>query len=60
MKSLIALSAIAVAVLTGTPFALAQSSPPPLPALTPQQSATVEKRLDLYRHGRGKTAKTNG
>lgn len=49
MKRLIALSGIAVALLTGTPFALAQSSPPPLPALTPQQSATVQQRLDLYR-----------
>lgn len=49
MKRLIALSGFVVALLTGTPFALAQSSPPPLPALTPQQSATVQQRLDLYR-----------
>jgi hypothetical protein len=49
MKRLIALSAIALAVQAAAPFALAQSSAPPLPALTPQQSSTVEQRLDPYR-----------
>lgn len=49
MKRLIALSGIALALLGAAPFALAQSSPPPLPAMTPQQSSIVEQRLDLYR-----------
>lgn len=49
MKRLIALSGLTVALAAGTPLASAQSSPPPLPALTPQQSATVEQRLDPYR-----------
>jgi hypothetical protein len=43
--------AIATGVLwlsVGAP-ALAQSSPPPLPTLTPQQSSEVEQRLDPYR-----------
>jgi hypothetical protein len=48
MKRLIALTALALASL-GATSALAQS-PPPLPALTPQQSDTVNQRLDLYRH----------
>jgi hypothetical protein len=49
MKRLFALSGIAIALLAGVPCALAQSSPPPLPSLTPQQSATLEQRLDSYR-----------
>jgi len=49
MKRLFALSGITIALLAGAPCALAQSSPPPLPSLTPQQSATLEQRLDLYR-----------
>jgi hypothetical protein len=49
MKRLIALSAILLALATGMPFALAQSSPPPLPALTPEQSATLQQRVDRYR-----------
>ena len=48
MKRLIALSGLAVALVCGGP-ALAQSSPPPLPQLTPEQSKTVEQRLDAYR-----------
>jgi hypothetical protein len=48
MKRLIALSGFTMALLCG-PAAIAQSSPPPLPQLTPEQSQTVEKRLDLYR-----------
>lgn len=49
MKHLFALSGIALALLAASPFALAQSSPPPLPPLTPEQSATVSQRMDLYR-----------
>ena len=49
MKRLFALSGIAVALLGGASVACAQSSPPPLPALTAEQSATVEQRLDAYR-----------
>jgi len=49
MKRPFALSITVFALLAGIPLALAQSSPPPLPALTPQQSATVNQRLDAYR-----------
>jgi len=49
MKRLFALAAFTLALGAGTPAALAQSSPPPLPALTAQQSATVQQRLDAYR-----------
>ncbi|HET8876916.1 MAG TPA: hypothetical protein VFO53_11350 [Casimicrobiaceae bacterium] len=49
MKRLFVLSGFTVALLSGVPCALAQSSPPPLPSLTPQQSATLEQRLDSYR-----------
>lgn len=49
MKRLFALSLATLALLAAIPFAFAQSSPPPLPALTPQQSATVNQRLDAYR-----------
>lgn len=50
MKHLLALSGITLALLAGVPLALAQSSPPPpLPPLTPEQSATVSQRMDLYR-----------
>jgi hypothetical protein len=49
MKRLFALSTITIALLAAAPSALAQSSPPPLPSLTPQQSATLEQRLDAYR-----------
>ena len=49
MKRLIALSGLAVALVCGGGPALAQSSPPPLPQLTPEQSKTVEQRLDAYR-----------
>lgn len=48
MKRLVALSGFTIALVCG-PSAMAQSSPPPLPQLTPQQSQTVEQRLDLYR-----------
>jgi hypothetical protein len=36
-------------LLTAAPYVLAQSSPPPLPALTEQQSAMLDQRLDPYR-----------
>jgi hypothetical protein len=49
MKRLFALSGITVALLAGGSVANAQSSPPPLPALTAEQSAAVEQRLDSYR-----------
>lgn len=49
MKCLIAVSGITLALLAAAPSALAQSSPPPLSALTPQQSSAVEQRLDAYR-----------
>ena len=49
MKHLIALSAIALALLAVAPVALAQPSPPPLPALSPQQTSAVKQRLDPYR-----------
>ena len=49
MKRLLALSVITVALLAGAPYAHAQASPPPMPALTPEQSATVDQRLDAYR-----------
>ena len=49
MKRLFALSGVTIALLSGAPCALAQSSPPPLPSLTPQQSATLDQRLDSYR-----------
>src|SRR4051812_36927316 len=49
MKRLFALSGIVIALLAVAPCALAQSSPPPLPSLTPQQSATLDQRLDSYR-----------
>jgi hypothetical protein len=49
MKRLFALTGLTIALLAAAPFALAQSSPPALPALTPEQSASVERRLDLYR-----------
>ena len=48
MKRLIALTGFTMALLCGQ-VAIAQSSPPPLPQLTPEQSQTVEQRLDLYR-----------
>jgi hypothetical protein len=47
MKRLIVLSGFTTALLCG-PAAVAQSSPPPLPQLTPEQSQSVEKRMDLY------------
>ena len=50
MKRLFALSGLTIALLAAAPFALAQSSPPPLPALTPEQSAAVQQRLDAYRN----------
>jgi hypothetical protein len=49
MNRLFALSGIAIALLAAAPCALAQSSPPPLPPLTAQQSATLEQRIDSYR-----------
>ena len=49
MKRLFALSAVTVALSVGASIAHAQSSPPPLPALTAEQSATVDQRLGAYR-----------
>ena len=49
MKRLFARSAIALALLAATPFAIAQPAPPPMPSLTPDQSASVDQRLDAYR-----------
>ena len=45
MKHLIALSAIAAGLSMTAPPSLAQSAPPPLPALTPQQQQEVQVRL---------------
>ena len=49
MKRLFALAGITLALLAGASLAHAQASPPPIPALTPEQSATVSQRLDPYR-----------
>lgn len=50
MKRLFALSGLTLALLAAAaPLAVAQSSPPPLPEMTAEQSATVDQRLDLYR-----------
>jgi hypothetical protein len=49
MKHLIALSALAVALAAAPPGADAQSAPPPLPALTQQQSQDLQARIDAYR-----------
>jgi len=49
MKHLIAISTIATGLLTAAASTLAQSLPPPLPALTAEQSAIVEQRMDDYR-----------
>ena len=48
MKGWMAIAATVSWLALGAP-ALAQSSPPPLPTLTPQQSAEVEQRIDPYR-----------
>lgn len=49
MKRLIALSGVVLALLAAAPAVFAQSSPPPLPAMTPEQSSDVQQRLDSYR-----------
>lgn len=49
MNRSMTLTGIAFALLTATGAALAQSAPPPLPALTPQLSAQLKQRMDLYR-----------
>jgi hypothetical protein len=49
MKHLIALSAIAAGLSMTAPPSLAQSAPPPLPALTPQQQQEVDARMASYR-----------
>jgi hypothetical protein len=49
MKHLIAFSSIAIALAAAAPAALAQSAPPTLPELTPQQSNDVRERIDAYR-----------
>jgi len=49
MKHWIALSAVALALGVASASARAQASPPPLPELTPQQSADVQQRVDAYR-----------
>ncbi len=48
MKQLIALS-IGIALLAFAPASPAQSSPPPLPALTAEQSTELARRVDAYR-----------
>jgi hypothetical protein len=49
MKHLIAISTIAFASFAALPAAHAQSLPPPLPALTAEQSEMVQQRMDEYR-----------
>jgi hypothetical protein len=49
MNHWIALSAVALALGVASASTHAQSSPPPLPELTPQQSADVQNRVDAYR-----------
>ena len=48
MKHLIALSAIAAGLSMTAPPSLAQSAPPPLPALTPQQQQEVDARMATF------------
>jgi hypothetical protein len=50
MKRLVAICGMSLALLCATTAPVrAQSLPPPLPALTPQQSASVAQRVDAYR-----------
>ena len=49
MKRLIALLGMTSALLAATPPVVAQSLPPPLPALTTSQSSDVQQRLAPYR-----------
>jgi hypothetical protein len=49
MKHLIAISGFVLALGVASPFASAQSSPPPLPTLNEQQSQEVNARMDAYR-----------
>lgn len=49
MKRLMVLTGLTLTLLGGAMTARAQSSPPPLPQMTAQQSATVQQRLDPYR-----------
>ena len=49
MKHLIAISGIALALVASSAHARAEASPPPLPALTPEQSQDMQARLDTYR-----------
>ncbi len=49
MKRLIALTGMTLALAAAVPAAVAQSAPPPLPAMTPQQSSDVQQRIDRYR-----------
>jgi hypothetical protein len=49
MKRLALTLALAALAGGGSALAGAQSSPPPLPALTASQSADVQRQMDLYR-----------
>jgi hypothetical protein len=49
VKRMIAASGFAVALAAAAPGTLAQALPPPLPQLTTQQSADLERRVDAYR-----------
>lgn len=49
MKHLLAVSGIAIALGLAAPIALAQPSPPALPALTPAQTQELAARMDGYR-----------
>jgi len=49
MKHLIALSGLAVALAAAPLVAVAQATPPPLPALSQQQSEDLQARVDAYR-----------
>jgi hypothetical protein len=49
MKHLIAISGFVLALGVASPLASAQSSPPPLPTLSEQQSQELNARMDAYR-----------
>ena len=46
MKHLIAISGIALTLAVSSPMACAEASPPPLPALSPEQSQDTQARLE--------------
>ena len=49
LRRIVALSALALTAATASSVALAQSSPPPLPALSQQQAQDLQARIDAYR-----------